>query len=117
MSPSDAPDPEANRRPRLDRSEVTSVAVPMGRAQALSLCAVGLFGLLSFLPHWLIWGGVPGTGSEASPMALLLIGVLLVACVVLHEALHGLGYWWGGADRSEIEFGFNWEQGKRIKLA
>lgn len=52
-------------------------------------------------------GAVPEAEGEASPEALLLAGALLVTSIVVHEALHGLGYRWGGVDWSEIEFGFS----------
>lgn len=79
--------------------------MPMGRAQILSLGMVGLFGLLSLPPYILIWG-VPRL--PASPSVFLSFGALLAIGVLVHEAIHGLGYAWGGADRSEIEFGFSW---------
>lgn len=79
--------------------------MPMARAQNLSLGMVGLFGLLSLPPHMLIWG-MPRLPT--SPSVFLLFGALLVIGVVVHEAIHGLGFAWGGADWSAIEFGFSW---------
>ncbi|MFB6279043.1 MAG: DUF3267 domain-containing protein [Salinibacter sp.] len=100
------PDPDL-RAPRLDRSEVSSAAMPIGRAQVLALVIVGIFALLALLPHVLIWG-VPEAASSISPMDIFLFGGLFITGVVVHEGIHGLGYRWGGAAWSEIEFGFNW---------
>jgi hypothetical protein len=66
-----------------------------------------MFALLAPLPHMLIWG-VPEVSSLVSPMGGALLGGLIVAGVVVHEGIHGLGYLWGGAAWSEVKFGFNW---------
>lgn len=97
-------DPQA---PRLDRSEVSPAAMPVGRAQILALVIMGVFALFAFLPHALIWGA-PEALSSISPMDGVLFVGLFVAGVVVHEGIHGLGYRWGGAAWSEIEFGVNW---------
>ncbi|WP_103029904.1 DUF3267 domain-containing protein [Salinibacter altiplanensis] len=94
--------------PRLDRSEVSSAAMPIGRAQIRALVIMGIFALLAFLPHALIWG-VPKGSLSISPMDGLFFGGLFIAGVVVHEGIHGFGYRWGGAAWSEIEFGVNWE--------
>lgn len=84
--------------------------MPVGRAQVLALVIVGVFALLTLLPHVMIWG-TPGGSSPVSPMNGLLFGGLFVVGVIVHEGIHGLGYWWGGAAWSEIEFGVDWSGG------
>lgn len=105
--PSEASSDADRSAPRLDRSEVSSAAMPIGRAQGLALVIMGMFALLAPLPHMLIWG-VPEVSSLVSPIGGALLGGLIVAGVVVHEGIHGLGYLWGGAAWSEVKFGFNW---------
>ncbi len=76
--------------------------MPMLRAQILSFVLIVPFGALSVVPHTYFWG-VP----DGNPMPLSVFGAF-VGSIVVHEALHGIGYYWAGADRSDIEFGFNW---------
>lgn len=89
-------------RVEVDASEVESVAMPMARAQIVSLLLIFPFVIVTVVPHWYLWR-IP----DENPFPVSLLGAF-VASIVVHEGLHGLGYYWGGADWSEIEFGFNW---------
>lgn len=89
--------------PRVEASEAASAVMSMTRAQLLSIVLVVPIAALSMLPHWVLWGGPSGEVVSLSLVALFVAGVFV------HEALHGLGYWWGGAPSSTIEFGFHWE--------
>jgi hypothetical protein len=89
-------------RPRLSREEAESLAMPIWRAQVISFVLIVPFAALSVLPHGVLWG-IP----DENPLPLSVL-VAFVGSIVIHEALHGLGYYWAGAERSEIEFGFSW---------
>ncbi|MFB6099540.1 MAG: hypothetical protein ABEK84_10605, partial [Salinibacter sp.] len=103
---SEAPPGTERQAPRLDQSEVSSAAMSVGRAQVVALAIVGVFALLTLLPHILIWGA-PEASTSIFPRDGFLLGGLFVTGVVVHEGIHGLGYSWGGAAWSEIEFGFS----------
>lgn len=75
----------------------------MGRAQLLSVLLILPCGLISIGAHSILWG-LP----DSNPFPLFLVGAILLS-IVVHEGLHGIGYYWGGASRSAIEFGFNWD--------
>ena len=72
------------------------------RAQLISFVLVVPFAALSVVPHGYFWG-LPD--EDLFPLSVL---GAMIGSIVIHEALHGLGYYWAGADRSDIEFGFNW---------
>lgn len=61
--------------------------------------------LVTVLPHGLIWGQLQ-LADGASP--LLILGVL-VASIVVHELLHGVGYAAGEATWRDVEFGVKWK--------
>jgi hypothetical protein len=75
----------------------------MERAQLLSFVLLIPIVAISLVPHWALWG-VP----SGNPFPLWLIALFVVS-IVVHEALHGLGYRWGGAASSDVDFGFNWQ--------
>lgn len=89
-------------RPRLSRDEVESLAMSGPRAQLISFVLVVPFAALSVVPHGYYWG-LPD--EDLFPLSVL---GAMIGSIVIHEALHGLGYYWAGADRSDIEFGFSW---------
>lgn len=93
----------ASQPPRVDRSDATSVAMSMEWAQILSFVLVIPIAAISIVPHWALWGAPP---VNLFPLWLI---ALFVVSIVVHEALHGLGYRWGGAASSDVEFGFNWQ--------
>lgn len=77
-----------------------------------SLLAVPVVvGLLAFvwIPHWLLWGEFALDEALVSvPFALQLI--ILVASVLVHEALHAVAWAWaGGLSLAQIEFGVLWK--------
>jgi Protein of unknown function (DUF3267). len=74
----------------------------MARAQIVSLLLIFPVVAITVVPHWYLWA-LPET--DLFPASLL--GAFF-ASVVVHEAIHGLGFYWGGADWPEIEFGFKW---------
>jgi len=74
----------------------------MMRAQVVSVVLVVPFAALSVIPHGYFWG-LPD--EHLFPLSVL--GAFF-GSIIIHEALHGIGYYWAGADRSDIEFGFNW---------
>lgn len=46
------------------------------------------------------------TRLNFSLQTALIGAILLVISIVVHELIHGIGYWLGGANWSEIKFGF-----------
>lgn len=80
-----------------------------------SMLAANVYGLLFGLApallllalFWLLW-----RGRELAPFSInFLWGLLIIlAGVVLHELLHGLGWiLFGGVPRQSINFGFQWK--------
>jgi len=88
--------------PHISRAETKTAAMPMMRAQVIAIALFVPIVAISLLPHVYLWG-VP----DGNPFPLSLIAALL-GSIVVHEGLHGLGYYWSGASRANIEFGFNW---------
>lgn len=88
----------------LDRSEVTFAVMPLIRAQLIGIGVFLVLAAAGTAPHLLLWGS-PAAGD--GPSATLLMTVVFGG-IVVHEALHGVGYVWGGAGRSEVEFGVDW---------
>ena len=89
-------------RPHVSREEAKTAAMPMRRAQVIAIALFVPIVAISLVPHVYLWG-VP----DGNPFPLSLVAALL-GSIVVHEGLHGLGYYWGGANRADIEFGFNW---------
>lgn len=59
-----------------------------------------------------VWGDNPlaiyTTGND--PLGMLVISLIVFfVSIAIHEGLHGLGYWLGGARGKEIQFGFQWK--------
>lgn len=64
-----------------------------------------LGGIILVIPHWLLWGGFFLVSLTPST-ALMLLAFVLVS-IVVHEALHGLGWLLAGRIHwSDISFGF-----------
>jgi hypothetical protein len=97
-------DDQAPTMRKIDKT--MSLTAANGLAFALALPAMALF----LLPYWLIWG----SGASARPdlvrldssWSLGLFLVVVIASVVVHELLHGLGCLLGGASWRDVKFGF-----------
>ncbi len=81
------------------------VTMSIARANALALVLVPPLVALFLVPYALLWGGLAlldGVDRFSLPIVLL----AFAASIVLHEALHGVGYLVaGGASRSSARFG------------
>ena len=78
------------------------------RGNLLSLPILAGLAALVIIPHWIIWGVNPVSVAlgEANTWIFLLV---LVAGIVIHEAIHGFG--WaiaGGLRASDVKFGVLW---------
>lgn len=93
---------------RLDRSDTTFVGVSMVRAQLLGGVLSVVLLAIPLGAHLSLWG-MPSDPEAIGTATFPLFFGALVLGIVVHEGLHGLGFWWGGADGSAIEFGFSWE--------
>jgi hypothetical protein len=94
--------PSETERPVTEAPSATSLTLPIGRAQTISLVLLVPFAAASLLPHWLLWGAPAG---DLIPAWVLLA---IFASIPVHEGLHGVGYRQAGAARSSITFGVNW---------
>ncbi|MFB6278193.1 MAG: DUF3267 domain-containing protein [Salinibacter sp.] len=83
---------------------MTFAVMPLIRTQLLGVGVFLVLAAAGTAPYLLLWGSPPESGG---PSAALLMTVVFGG-IVVHEALHGVGYVWGGADRSEVEFGVDW---------
>lgn len=98
---------DSSESPRLDRSETTFVGVSMVRAQLVGGgLAVGLLAV-PLSAHLFLWGA-PSGSDALGPDAFFGFSVAILVGIVVHEGLHGIGFRWGGADWSAVEFGFSW---------
>ena len=92
-----APHPSEERR--------YEATISIDSANNIALVFLPMSALLFVLPHLLRWG----TLSMGTVGWLLLIAAY-VPSIVLHEALHGLGFRvLAGAPRHAVEFGVRWE--------
>lgn len=85
----------------------TDVSISMARATVFTLAiSVPLVALLVGL--YAAFSSNAASGMQViGPMDVLLFVVALAAGVVLHEAIHALGWlWFGHVSRTHIEFGF-----------
>lgn len=83
-------------------------SVSLERANVLALVISGPIALLTLGPYLMVWG-IDGFGrgwGGVGPLIGLLIGALLfTVAVVVHEALHALGFLLAGVPRRSIHFG------------
>jgi hypothetical protein len=107
-----------DRKPEKDDDEIRAIAARYpGTDLSVSLARVHLFALPLMpamaapilVPYWLIWGA-PSLSAEFSeitgPAAFLLV---ILASVVAHEGLHGLGFvLFGRISWNQIKFGIFW---------
>lgn len=78
--------------------------MPLFRAQLLGIGIFLVFAFAGLAPYMLIWGSPVQIDG---PIATLLM-IVVFGGIVIHELLHGMGYIWGGADHSEVEYGVYW---------
>lgn len=80
--------------------------------KTMSMVAANLWGNLLAVPVFVLFGGayiwrwgLPAEGLTFTWVELITAVVILMVSIVVHELLHGLGYYWGGATWSQIKFG------------
>jgi hypothetical protein len=74
------------------------------RANALAFALAPLVLALFYLPHFYFWGGA-SLGRVFGTLVSPFLGILAVS-IVIHEALHGLGFVLGGrVARRDLRFG------------
>ncbi len=62
--------------------------------------------------YTLLWHDNPlaiYTQSDSLILTLVLSLLVFFISIIIHELLHALGYWLGGAARSDIHIGFQWQ--------
>jgi hypothetical protein len=90
---------EPHRDLTMSPERATLLGIP------LSVAAVALV----LVPFRLIWGG-NGITSALDLVDIWMLLVVLIASIVVHEALHGLTwYFLGGRPRPVIKYGVNWK--------
>jgi len=87
-------------RPEEDRS------VSMERANVVALLAIPALAMLLFIPFVLLHGIKPFMAGWLAISSPLVWAPALIITVVVHEALHGLGFLLGGGERAHVKFGF-----------
>jgi hypothetical protein len=80
-------------------------SVSMARANVLALAIVPLVAAVALVPFGVLHGWAPlGAGWERVTAPLLFVPLVLVS-IVVHEALHGLGFLAAGVPRASLRFG------------
>lgn len=107
-----------DREPEQDDEEVQAIAakypgsdlsMSVGKVHLIALALAPAMVVPILAPYWMIWG-FPHTLSASTdlPAAPFLI-LLLLASIVFHEGLHGLGFvLFGRVPWSQIKFGVYW---------
>jgi hypothetical protein len=94
------------RRPNT--AAYTEATLSLAQVNAASVPLALLLLLVCGLPYLVLWGPaslLAGLGA----LGLWIIPVI-IAGVVVHELLHGLGWkWFGGLAWRDIQFGFHWQ--------
>ena len=92
----------AESRPTVTREAAEAATMPVSRVQFASLFLLVPFATASVIPHLYLWEFPNG-----NPFPFSLLGAFLLS-VLAHEGLHGIGYYWAGAERADIDFGIKW---------
>jgi hypothetical protein len=108
-----------DREPKQDDDEVRAIAakypgtdlsLSMGRVHLLAVPFAPAMAATIVVPFWLIWGFPDTSGGSPNPTGAVVLVMLLLAGVVVHEALHGLGFvLFGRVSWSQIKFGVFWK--------
>jgi Putative zincin peptidase len=102
-----APEAAAPKKSVPDGFRVVSDAtMSMERANVVALGLIPPFALL-IVAHGLLWGWASVRGGAVDVFTLWVLLPLLAVSIVVHEALHGLGFLMGGAPRSAVHFGIH----------
>lgn len=79
-------------------------------ANIVGLVLIPILAVLVLGPYWLIWGGVDFLNGVLGLFRPALVLSVLIVSVVIHEALHGVGFIWiGRQPRQAVRFGFQWK--------
>lgn len=80
--------------------------------KTMSIVTANLWGNLLAVPVFVVFGGayiwrwgLPADGLTFGWFELIAAVVIFIVSIVLHELLHGLGYYLGGATWSQIKYG------------
>lgn len=85
----------------------TDMSVPMGRVGVVSLVMAPVLAALTLIPSIWIWGRLEFKNDLKQTEWGWVLLVALLAGIVLHELLHGVGYVWFGRGRwKDLKFGF-----------
>jgi hypothetical protein len=96
--------------PTEPQNELEDATLSFLMANVVSLISIPLAYGLFFWPYTQLWKR-PLLSQQITITAPLLVAFVMVfiGSVILHEALHAVGYvWLGKARRDEIKFGFSW---------
>lgn len=87
----------------------TDVSISAGWANLIGVAVIPVFAVMVLLPHWLIWGSAALIDDILGVFRPLIILPVFVVSILVHEALHGIGYvWFGRLPWSAVQFGFHW---------
>lgn len=75
------------------------------RANVVGLLFGAPLFLIPWIPYVYLWDGAGGATSSASYLVVL---AAILAAIVAHELLHGVGFLLGDASREDVDFGIHW---------
>jgi Putative zincin peptidase len=97
------PSTPAGARPSEPDHQVDATLSPVfANVFALLVCGVGFMAFM--LPYQLLWEGPKFAGIT------LFFWLSVPAGLVIHEGLHGLGFYLGGARRQDVRYGIAWSK-------
>ena len=95
-----------------NQSHLTKVDVSISARQAnmMALALIPIFSVMVLAPYWLIWGGIAFVGDVLAVLRPAIVIPVFVASILVHEALHGIGFvWFGRLPWQAVRFGFQWQ--------
>lgn len=98
-----------SRRESLVGVEIgRDVSISMDRANLLGLPLIPILAAVTILPFWALWGSA-AVGRGFSSIWSLWVIPGLIGVIIVHEALHGIGFLIGGVRGEHIHFGIDKE--------
>ena len=76
----------------------------------MALALIPIFTVMVIGPYWLIWGGIAFVADLLAVLRPVIVIPVFVASILVHEALHGIGFvWFGHVPWRAVRFGFHWK--------